>query len=161
MRLPPNWKLDVGARMPFSDMYNDIWARYPNEVWYGWLADDVLPETEAWEEPLIQAAGYDRMAVPLGSHDPRYSPHFVLGKNLVLSAGWLALPGLSRLYVDTAWQDIARERGVYVEVQVVLRHLHFSNGLALRDATYRKPDAARDRAVYEAWRRALAENQPR
>ncbi|KKL69231.1 hypothetical protein LCGC14_2117000, partial [marine sediment metagenome] len=79
-------------------------------------------------------------------------PHFVLGNQLPVSMGWLALPGLDRLYIDTVWGDIAKSRGVLRRVpNVVLRHAHFSNGRALKDETYKKHNKARDKSIYEAW----------
>lgn len=153
LAIPAAWRRDVGPRLPLSYIYNEAYRRAPDRPWYGFIADDVVPETPKWDARLIEAAGPGGMAVPAGGHDPGGTPHFVLGGDLVRSVGWLALPGLDRLHIDEVWADIAAERDRLRRIpDVVLRHRHFSNGLALRDKTYRKTRRAEDRAIYEAWR---------
>lgn len=147
-----NWIVEVGPRQSLSCIYNDAYRRHQSS-WYGFIADDVVPETPHWDARLIEAAGHDGMAVPSGGHEEGGTPHFVLGAALVESMAWLCLPGLKRLYIDTVWADIARVCGVLRRVpEVVLAHHHFSNGRALMDATYRKPDRQEDRKTYENWR---------
>ena len=144
-----NWIVEIGPRLPLSSLYNDIYQRHQCQ-WFGFVADDVVPETRGWDARLIDVAGRDGMAVPSGGQG---TPHFVLGADLVDSMGWLCLPGLHRLYIDTVWNDIALQRGVLRRVpEVVLSHHHFSNGKALMDATYRKPNRDEDRKTYENWR---------
>ena len=152
LALPRGWMLIVGPRWPLGEIYNWAFQGRPDAVWYGALADDVVPESPEWDTALIETAGLDGMAVPAGGGTTGGCPHFVLGGDLVREIGWLALPGLDRLYIDTVWGTIAKARGVYRErPDIMLRHHHFSNGLALRDSTYRKPRAAEDRAVFDKW----------
>jgi len=154
------WVREIGPRLPLSGIYNEAYRRTPWRPWWGFIADDVVPETPGWDAKLIAAAGRDGMAVPGGGHDAEGCPHFVLGGDLVREMGWLALPDLDRLYIDTVWGDIARQRGVFRRVpDVILRHHHFSNGLALRDQTYRKTNKDSDRDLYLAWR-AASEERP-
>ena len=151
----PNWIVEIGQRVPLSEIYNDAYWKFPGSAWFGFIADDVVPKTNQWDTRLIEAAGRDGMAVPSGGHDPNGAPHFVLGGDLVRSIGWLCLPGLHRLYIDTVWLDIATQRGVLRRVpEVLLEHLHFSNGKALMDQTYRKPNREADRKIYTQWRNA-------
>lgn len=144
----------VGPRVGLSALYNEAFLAFPDRPWYGVLADDIVPETPGWDSALIEAAGTDGLAFgDDGINGPAHATHFVLGGDLVREFGWLALPGLSRIYIDTVWADIARERGVFRYLpNVKLTHLHFSNGRAFWDATYRKPGKAFDRAVYQAWK---------
>ena len=152
MALPDSWAILTNPRGPLSELYNRAFKANPDLRWYGFLADDVVPETPGFDRLLIATAGRDGMAVPAGGETTGGAPHFVLGGDLVRSVGWLALPGLKRLYIDTVWVDIARARGVLrYRPDVTLRHDHFSNGKALFDATYRKPRG--DRAIYDAWRK--------
>ncbi len=151
------WNYEIGPRLPLSALYNDVYSKFPNLPWYGFIADDVVPLTLGWDQKLIDAAGSDGMAVPAGAQHEGISPHFVLGGDLVRSVGWLALPGLDRIYIDTVWFDIALKRDGYQFIpEVVLEHRHFSNGKALYDKTYRKHHKAEDRAVYDRWRAARA-----
>jgi hypothetical protein len=151
------WTVEIGPRRPLGALYNDFFADHGGEAWYGFICDDVVPETPGWDWSLIERAGNDGMAVPSGGHEDYVgSPHFVLGGDLVRSIGWLALPGLDRIFIDTVWEKIAEKRGVLrFTSDVVLTHYHFSNGKALMDATYRKHHKTEDRAIYESWRAEL------
>ena len=157
MEIPPGWMIEVGHRGPLSAIYNNAFERHRDAAWFGFIADDVVPTTNAWDVRLIEAAGSDGMAVPAGGETTGGCPHFVLGGELVRSVGWLSLPGLDRIYIDTVWGDIAKSRGVYREVQdVKLEHHHFSNGKALLDKTYLKSRKAQDKIIYENWRKQNA-----
>lgn len=152
--LPEGWRAYAGPRpTTLAEIYNStFWRAKKGPSWWGFIGDDCVPETPGWDKALIETAGSDAMAVPAGGHDPAGAPHFVLGSDLPQNMGWLALPGLSRLYIDTVWQVIAQEKGrLKRRPDVVLKHHHFSNGLALLDSTYRKPRKTQDRAIFEAW----------
>lgn len=153
LELPPGWWTQTGDRVPLSEIYNAAFNAKRQRAWFGVIADDVVPETPEWDTRLIEAAGFDGMAVPSGSHNPVATPHFVLGGGLVRSVGWLALPGLDRLYIDTVWRTIAVKRGTLRRVpEVRLTHHHFSNGLARMDSIYRKRHKDQDRAIFSAWK---------
>lgn len=153
MDLPDGWHIVVGRRGPLSDIYNDAYERNKGSPWFGFIADDVVPITNNWDSILIDAAGSNGMSVPAGGETTGGCPHFVLGGGLVHSVGWLSLPGLDRLYIDTAWGTIAKSRGVYREIHnVKLEHRHFSNGKAFLDETYRKHHKAQDKLIYDNWR---------
>jgi hypothetical protein len=155
--LPPGWKIVIGRRGPLSTIYNAAYERNLDAPFFGFIADDVVPITNGWDIKLIKAAGSDGMSVPSGGETTGGCPHFVLGGNLVRSMGWLALPGLDRIYIDTVWGDVAKDRGVYREVNdVKLEHHHFSNGKALMDSTYRKNHKAQDKLIYNNWRQQHA-----
>jgi len=156
-KLPQNWRLVMGERATLSEIYNRALYMAPLAPWYGILADDIVPETQYWDTTLAAVADGKYMAVPDGGHDINGAPHFVLGGGLVREIGWIALHGLQRLYIDTVWIDIAKSKGVFRRVpEVVLKHHHFSNKLALMDKTYRKtPELkAHDKKVYQQWKSA-------
>ncbi len=149
---PLGWFFIVTKRALLSSIYNAIFMAMPDLDWYGFLADDVVPETPGWDRLLIESAGKDGLAFgDDGINGGAFATHFVVGGELVRSVGWLALHGLDRTYIDTVWNDIAVERGVrrYLP-DVKLRHHHFSNRLAMMDQTYRKPTKDNDRILYEA-----------
>ena len=153
MQIPSGWHLSMGWHGPLSRLYNDAYGRHLGATFFGFIADDVVPLTNGWDTRLIEVAGNDGMAVPAGGHDPNGAPHFVLGGDLVRSIGWLSLPGLDRLYIDTVWQKIAESRGVLRRVpNVILEHRHFSNRKAMIDATYLKHRKQQDKSIYDNWR---------
>lgn len=144
-----DWIVEIGPRKPLSALYNEVFTKYPALLWYGFIADDVVPVTPHWDTLLIDNAGKDGMAVPGGEG----TPHFVLGGDLVRSVGWLALPGLDRIYIDTVWRDIAKARNVLrILPNVLLEHRHFANGKALFDETYKKHNKVTDKEIYQRWK---------
>lgn len=154
---PRDWAFVVARREPLSAVYNGCFRLLPDLDWYGFLSDDVTPETPGWDRMLISAAGRDGLAFgDDGINGAAHAAHFVLGGDLVRGAGFLSLPGLQRIFIDTVWNDIARHRGTFRYLPGVrMTHRHFSNGKALMDATYRKTGKTADRATYEAWRRQM------
>jgi hypothetical protein len=154
MDMPCRWTVMQGRRLPFAAMFNEIFARFPDRAWYGLLADDILPQTQGWDRILVEAAGKDGLAYgDDGINGAALATHFAVAGDLVRTVGWLALPGLQRLYIDTVWNDIARARGTLrYRCDVKLTHLHFSNRRAPVDGMYRKPGRAADKAIYDAWR---------
>ena len=159
LALPDTWRLAVGPRKGLAAIYNDIFAAAPAEDFYGLLADDLVPETTVWGRTLTREAGRDGLAFgDDGINGGRLATHPVLGGDLVRRTGWLALPGLDRLFIDTVWTQIARAAGVLrYRPDVKVTHWHFSNGRALMDRTYRKPRSAEDRAIYQAWLAKMAD----
>ncbi len=147
---PAHWEVVTGPRAPLlSQYYNEVFDRGLD--WYGLFADDIVPETLGWDVLLIEAAGSDGVAFGNDGIGTRPT-HFVVGGHLAREIGWLALPGLDRLYIDTVWNDIAIERNVLRFLpHVKLRHHHFSNRSALMDKTYKKHHKDRDKSIYEAW----------
>jgi len=154
--LPDTWVREVGPRVPLSEIYNSAFRKQPGRDWWGFIGDDCLPHERHWDITLIGIAVFKPvgMVVPAGGHNPHVTPHFVLNGDLPRRTGWLALPGLDRLYIDTVWRDIAlADNNLHRVDSVTLEHLHFSNGKALYDKVYQKPHKKRDRKIYEQWRR--------
>ena len=152
---PPMWQVVSGLRRDgLAEMYNDIFKANPDLDWYGFLADDVVPETMGWDIAMIRAAGRSGVAyADDGINGEALGTHPVIGGDLVRSVGWLALPGLKRLYIDTVWNEIGRTQGcIQYLPDVKLTHHHFSNRMALRDAIYRKPNKKEDAAIFEDWK---------
>jgi len=151
--IPDNWLTWEGYQKPLSEIYNEFFYKFPDLNWYGFIADDVVPLTAFWDQHLIAIAGKDGMAVPAGGETTGGTPHFVLGGELVRDIGWLSLQGLERLYIDTVWADIAKEKDVLrFAPDILLEHRHFSNNQALFDKTYRKPSRDRDKIIYQTWK---------
>ena len=81
---------------------------------------------------------------------------------------WIALPGLTHLYVDTVWTEVGKELDcLHYCPEVILEHMHWSNHKSKRDDTYVRNDhegqpyLERDRQCYEAWDRQEIETAKR
>lgn len=156
IQFPKNWVVSVGPRVWVSEAFNEIFRAQPDLPFYGWMADDVVPASDGWDETLVEAADLTNVAYgDDGISGEDAVTHGILGGDMVRELGWLQLPGTMRLYSDTALTDWAKahDRLRYCP-DVLLTHYHFSNGLAVFDPTYEKPQAGNDQAIYEAWRSA-------
>jgi len=152
--LPPGWSLILEPKHEtLGALQNSVFDRWPHNDWYGLIADDVVPVTDQWDTALIKAAGSDGVAFPHDSiNGGAQFTHGVIGGDLVREMGWLILPGLDRVYGDNVWTEIGKKRGVLRYCpDVKLNHLHFSNGKAPMDNTYRKTRVDKDREIYENW----------
>jgi hypothetical protein len=151
---PDSWRLVIGeSKEGCCGVYNEAFEAYPYDSFYGHFADDIVPQTKGWAEALIHEAGPDGYAFgDDGINGGELGTHGVIGGELARKLGWLSLPGLKRIYDDTALTYIARKLGVLrYRSDIKVTHLHFSNGGAW-DEIYTKPSAEKDREVFEAWR---------
>ncbi len=153
VELPQNWTLIIGERKGCCEIFNEGFERHPDQSFYGRMCDDVLPESTEWDAVLISSAASDGHAYgDDGIQHEAMATHGVLGGDFVRSIGWLAPPGMKRVYDDRLLTDIARKRGVLrYHPDIKLTHLHVSAGKAPHDATYDKPEAVEDQRIYEQW----------
>lgn len=153
VRLPSGWKVLPTPRGFYVQKYNDIFARFPNEPWYGKIDDDMLPETPGWDSILPQAAG----AWGFAWADDVLAGRAVCGAfggELIRALGFICCPAVKHFYADDGHELVAHDLGVGVyRGDVKVPHLHFSNGSAPRDQTYQdRPNVAADRRAFEQWK---------
>ena len=153
LELPEGWTVQLGPRIGCQPCFNEPMELWPEAEGYGILGDDALPLTDNWDRILAEAAGLDKIAYAAdllaGEAQVTYG---IVGGDLARSIGFIALPGLIRLCSDTVLTLIGKRRGVLCyRPDVVIEHMHFSNGKAPFDETYAKPEGAADKALYDRW----------
>lgn len=152
VKTPEHWRrISAPAGMPIGEIFNVIFKKYPNEPFYGMVADDVLPETMHWDTTLRDACTPDKIAWGYDSIQNENLPvHPFIGGDLLRKIGWWAAPGLKHWFVDNAWKSLtlALGNGVYLP-DVKMTHLHPLNGRAANDRTYEEqPLHAADHFTY-------------
>lgn len=158
INVPNNWCVIIHKRLDGTGaITNKFFEMFPEETWYGLLGDDVIPRTEYWDKKLIEAAGDDGVAY---GNDllagEKIATHPVVGGEMVRELGWLALPGCKRIYIDSALQEFAWRKGkLHYLPDVIIEHMHFSNGKSPMDETYRKTHNSEDKAIYDEWLKTL------
>jgi len=119
-------KINAGARAAKYDII-------------GFSGDDVVIETDGWEEIVSEAMSLERLSLthPIdgikGSHATRkYIPnHIFMSRGLYETLGWFAYPKLRHPWVDYVWCKIgnylnATGKGDYQRLNsVVFKHLHW------------------------------------
>lgn len=152
--LPHNWQAIRGPRAPcLADTQNALFRRFHDALWFGLIADDVVPLTRHWDSKLVATAGSWGISYASdGINNEKQFTHGVIGGELAREMGYLILPGLHRLYGDNVWTEIGRRRGVLrYRPDVLVEHWHFSNGKAQYDETYAKGDSNGDEEVFKRW----------
>lgn len=152
---PSTFEIVVGQREGLRAAIQEMYERYPNESWYGFLADDVVPQTKNWDQKLIKAAGEKYISYPndLGGK-PKRPSHPVVAGNLVRAVGWFGLPGSKHLYLDTAWQSIGESLNNLKRMDdVIVEHVHPFWNKTDSDKIYseNKQRSKNDKETYRLW----------
>lgn len=140
---------------------NAFYNMFPDEPWYGLLADDVIPRTKNWDAKLIEAAGADGVSygedgIERFVDGVRHCSHPCVGGDRVRKNGWLALPGCERTYIDDALRESAkRDNKLFFLPDIFIEHMHFSNGKSPMDKTYEKNSVNKDKEIFDAWLQCL------
>ncbi len=150
---PAHWKrVSVPAGTPLGGIFDKVFKKYPNEAYYGMVADDILPETSGWDVIMAELCQPDKIVWGAdGLQNEKLPVHPFIGGDLIRALGWWAAPGLKHWFVDNIWKDVADalDCGLYLP-QVKMTHLHYINGKAQMDRTYREqPDHRGDERTYE------------
>lgn len=151
LHFPPHVIVRIWPRARLGEHYRRAFEQFPNEDYYAFGADDILPVHGF--DMLLERAGNKRVVIWGHDGDKGNCTHPWVGGDLVRAAGFLAVPGLQHFYIDNFWNEVAvrmRRGGLVPHVQ--LNHLHFTNGKAPMDETYKnRPSSADDKAVYDTF----------
>ncbi len=157
----PQFHLRVGRRLRLGGTLNEVAAEYVG--WYdviGFMGDDHRPRTEGWALEVLTEQRWPNSSIVYGDdklQGERLPTAVFMHTWVIRALGWMALPGLTHLYVDNVWLELGRAAGILRYLpNVVIEHMHPAAGKAPRDAGYDEANApavdAADRAVFEHWR---------
>lgn len=115
IELPLGWKMLVNdINIGCIGALNETFRLYPNEAWYGFIADDefLVSAPLNWENMLVSAA--DRMDISHGlddlHHGQKLQGYVVLGGDLVRAVGYLAIKECKHNFgFDDMWQCLAKQ----------------------------------------------------
>jgi hypothetical protein len=133
----------------------EMFHAHPKESWYGILADDLVPQTQAWDLRLVERAGRRFISYPndLGRKS-KLPTHPCVGGDLVRAQGWFGLPAVRHYCVDSVYRYIGDELGIKYRLDdVIVEHVHYSEKKTERDGLYRETSRFKDSddAAYTAW----------
>lgn len=154
---PTHWKRAAAPTgTPLGGIFDLIFKKYPNELYYGMVADDIVPETSGWDTIMADLCQPDKIVWGCDELQNDNLPvHPFIGGDLLRKLGWWSAPGLKHWYVDNVWKHLADalECGAYLP-QVKMPHLHYINGRSSLDRTYREqPNPTEDQNVYQKFMR--------
>jgi hypothetical protein len=151
---PDDFVLEIGIRRGLSASMNELFEQYPDELWYGMLADDLLPQTVGWDQALIDACGAWNIsyANDLGARD--WPTHPCVGGDLVRAIGWFGFPPCRHYFTDTVWKYLGEHlNNIHRLDHVVVEHLHYSVGKSEHDTVYEQSNIhwRHDKQAYAQW----------
>jgi hypothetical protein len=152
---PKEFLVVVGPRIRLRGAMEEMYHRFPNESWYGLMADDFVPQTMHWDQQLIERAVPNDIAYGNDIHEKANRMcHFCIGGDLVRFVGFFGLPGVDHFGTDYIWERIhhaCNRRNKLMDV--IIEHAHYNFGQSEFDQTYKESQAlkAQDKAAYRAW----------
>lgn len=143
---PKTFIINVGPRVRLSQAMQELFIKYPNEEWYGMLADDLIPRTKHWDQKLIDRAVPNNISYANSIHeDPKLICHPCVGGDLVRLVGFFGLPAVTHFGTDTVWQQIHHEFNRNNRLDdVILEHAHFVYNQSVLDKTYEESQKLKD-----------------
>ena len=145
MDLPLGWTKLAAERKGAAGALRNAYELYPDEPWYGVVADDVVARPDGWDQRLAEACQPEFVAWgDDGRWGDKLCTTFFVGAGLVKKLGWLVPPGFGHLYVDRGWGDIAWGAGVARYLPAI--HTAHMN---VHDETYMQRAIQGDAARYE------------
>jgi hypothetical protein len=149
---PAHWKrVTVPAGKRIGEIFNLVFRAYPQEDFYGMVADDVVPQTPHWDIALKENCLPDKISWGCdGIQNDKLPVHPFIGGDLLRKLGWWAAPGLKHWFVDNVWKHLADDLhcGIYLP-NIKMTHLHPLNGTAAMDRTYQgQPSHVADEYAY-------------
>ena len=146
---------------------NAVLKLYPDEPWYGFIADDevlLADSPKDWDLRLIERAG--RWDIAHGWEDwhsgTRCQGYVVLGGDLVRAVGFLGVPSCFHNFgFDCAWEWLAANPAfggggccrIHLVPEVRVSHKHHKLGKSDNDACYQLADSKfdGDRELFWSW----------
>jgi len=152
----------TGPRIFFTASLNELAeiASKENFTHVAILGDDVVPETNGWDEVMVQSL--PELGVAYGSdglehlHGQDLPTHVVVPMEMYRRLGWLGMPTSRHLFLDNAWRELGKLTKFIYHPDVKLSHLHRWNKTAPDDQTYQEANDKikrdLDRIAFEEWR---------
>lgn len=158
---------EVAHDLHFVTGWINYLARYRHRGYdaLGHIGDDNVPETPGWDIRILQAL--ERTPFAFGNdlypREPGSLPcHIFMRSQVVEALGYMAPPAITHI-ADLAWREWGKACGITYLDDVIIEHLHWSNGKAPMDAVYQAIVAidAEDNACFRAyaeWEHGLRED---
>jgi hypothetical protein len=132
---------------------------YASPSIYGFIGDDHRFRTVGWDERIAEANAEMGGAIVYGDdllRGEELPSQVFIDARIVKALGWMALPGAKHLFLDDAWRELGSALGrLRYRPDVVIEHLHPTNGKAQWDDNYRRVNApslyAHDASVFHRW----------
>lgn len=155
----------VGPRQSFVAWTNEVAIGHASDYRFiGSMGDDHRPRTVGWDRIICEALDELGTGVAFGddlSSNPVLPSAVALTSDIVVDLGYMIPPMLSHNGAEQFWDALARGLGrTRFLPEVVLEHLHYTNGKSSIDAIYLEAadKLADDRERFEGYLRERFEH---
>ena len=141
LTIPENWEMRCySGGNGAASHFNKIFEEFPNEEYYAFLADDVIPRTKNWDIELKTNCLEYLYAWPEdGERGEKFASHAFISGRLVRAVGKLNPLDLDHFGFDNFWFHLAKDLGVGKFCKnVLVEHMHPRLGKATIDSTYKE-----------------------
>jgi len=135
-----NVKVVIADRMGMNGTLNH-WALWfsPDYDYICFMGDDHLPRTGGWDTKLAEAIG-NEPGIAYGNdllQGENLPTAVVMSSKIIRATGFMSPPALKHLFLDNYWLAMGQALGnaTYLP-DVILEHLHYTNGKAEHDERY-------------------------
>lgn len=157
---PDGWSLILCEGDSQGDKIREVEALWRDLAWVGLLGDDEMLKTEAWDRTLVgHLDGKNFVSCNddwvIHTRGGRIAGCILWSGELLRTVGYIFPPGMHHILLDDIWEEIGKETGCWhVDRDVMIQHLHFENGGAKHDDTYRAAYAygVTDHPIHNEWR---------
>jgi hypothetical protein len=149
------WCMSSNEHLETAAIFNLIFSMYPDERYYGFLEDDVVPRTYQWDRKIGEAVGDWGVVY---CHDGEKLSDLrvtAVGGEVFRALGYICPPGFVHLFTDNVIHDIAEVCDLRIEMpEIVMDHQHFSRtgGPSYSRIFKGENYAAKDSERYQEWR---------
>jgi hypothetical protein len=135
-----NVKVVIADRMGMNGTLNH-WALWfaPDYDYICFMGDDHFPATVGWDTKLAEAIGYEP-GIAYGNdllQGENLPTAVVMSSKIIRAIGFMSPPALKHLFLDNFWLAMGTALGnVNYLPDVIIEHLHYTNGKAEHDERY-------------------------
>lgn len=151
--LPAGWSVvyaDEQGRRGIAESMRWLYEQQPDAPWYGWIADDMTPMTDAFDTELIETAAGKYFVYCSGDKHktpakwaknakgvPSTIPSAMMwAGGLVRAVGWWAPPWSRWSCIDEAWKQLTMRTALArYRHDVIVQHKHWMTGGRPKDDT--------------------------
>jgi hypothetical protein len=134
----------VGPRLRLGGTLNYYANMYADDHGFiGFMGDDVIPRTMAWDVHVISAAPENGVVYCNDGHQgPNLPTAVFMDSEVIKKLGYMVLPGMTHLFIDNYWKELGTRLGTLTYLDhVQLEHMHPSAGKGVSDYVYEEANA--------------------
>ena len=132
---------EVNPRMGMNGTLNFVANKYANQYKYiAFMGDDHRIRTKDWDKQLVATIAGLKNGMVYGNdllQGINLPTSILIDTEIVRKLGYMAPPQQKHLYLDNFWKDLGASLGTLrYNPNVIIEHMHFTNGKAEQDALY-------------------------